>query len=161
MALARRSHYTTLLRVRKRQEERRALALAKALREQQHAEAERAHLTAEQRRALERAGDTAQEAFDAAEVRCYYQYERHLAQLGDAKDAEIREFTRMSSVRRLELEEATKNKRMIERLRERTEEILHAQSRRDEQRRLDEVATNHAALGMERPGTHPAEEKRR
>jgi len=137
--------YEMLLRIRKRQEDLKAQALAISRREVQAAQDQRAQLADEQQRALFRAGELSQHQFDASEVRCYYQYERHLARLGDVKDAAIMELLGIAESRRHELEEATKRKRIVEKLKERRLRAHHKEIRRVEQRLADEAASNFAA----------------
>lgn len=151
MAIRRRFQYETLLRIRKRQEDLKAQALAAARREVHAAEGQRARIAQEQRRVVERAGGLLKERFDAAELRCYYQYERYLSWLGDAKDAEIRTLEEVAETKRAELEEATKSRRMVEKLKERHIKAHAKQVQKDEQRLTDEVGTTHAALGLHGP----------
>ena len=137
--------FATLVRVRKRQEEQRAERLAAAHRLRRRAQAERDHLEAERRRMFERAGQAAQGRMSAAEVRRYYQYERHLARLADEKDAEIMRLRQTEAERRAELEEAMKKRRMVERLHERRTESVLREVQRQEQRMSDESGTTRAA----------------
>ncbi len=145
MALRRPDRYNTLLRIRKRQEDLRAYALAASRRDLQLARDERARIVEEQQQMLARAGELAQRGFDASDVRRYYQYERHLARLGDVKDASIRQLEQATEERRAELEEATKAKRIVEKLVERKMDVYQHELRKLEQKTLDEVATSYAA----------------
>ena len=95
--------YDTLLRVRQRQEDLRAQTLAEARRREHLALAERDALAQEQQRMLEEAGTLLTRHFDAADVRRYFQHERHLARLGDDKDIQILEFQAQAEARRLAL----------------------------------------------------------
>lgn len=147
MARAGRFQYEVLLRIRKRQEDLKAQSLALARREVHVAKEQRIHLGEEQQRALCCAGALAQNIFDAADVRRYYQYERYLARLCDAKDVAIRELERVAESRRQELEHATKSKRIVEKLKERRQRAHHAVLRRKEQQMADELASNYAAAG--------------
>jgi flagellar export protein FliJ len=151
--LQRAFRYETLLRIRKRQEDLRAAALAVARRNVHNAEEQRARLSEEQRVTLERAKDLARDEFDASDVRRYYQYERHLAQLAVAKDAEIRSLTVVAESRRAELEDATKRKRIVEKLKEHQNAAYEKHVLKQEQRLTDEVATNYAAMGATAPNT--------
>ena len=143
--------YNTLLRVRERQEELKAQVLAVARREVAVAQAQLAQLADAQHRTLERAGMLARDCFDASEVRTCYQYERHLAQLGDAKEAEIGELQAHAEERRCELLEATKRKRVIEKLKQRRWDTYQKHRRDIEQRAADESATNCAAINARQP----------
>jgi len=135
----------TLLRIRRRQEDARASALADARRKARAARDQRQALEAEQVWAIEEGAAHARGEFDAAEVRRYYQYERHLARLSVAKEAEVLQLDRTAEGRRGELEEAMKRRRIIERLRERRQQAWMAEMNKAEQILLDEVATNYAA----------------
>lgn len=135
----------TLLRIRRRQEDLRALALAEARRRVRVAREQRQALDDEQVWALEEGAAHARGQFDAAEVRRYYQYERFLARLSVAKEAEVLGLEQKAEGRRGELEDAMKRRRIIERLRERRHEAWMAEMNKSEQILLDEVATNYAA----------------
>lgn len=138
--------HATLLRVRKRQEDLKAQAMAVARREVALAKGARLALRDERQRMFGLAGSTARETFDADEVRRYYQHERHLAQRTDSKDAEIVELEAKAEERRAELEEAMKGRRVIEKLGERRQAALVKETRKEEQRFNDEVATNRSAM---------------
>lgn len=132
--------YADLLRIRRRQEDLRAQALAAAQREVAIATAQRDALAAEQRRVLEEAERTAQHHFDAADVRRYYQYERHLARLRDEKDADIHRLRRDAAERRVQLMASRKLRRMVEKLDE-WQRAAYWQARwKAEQKMLDEIA---------------------
>ena len=146
MAMRRRpDRYHTLLRIRRRQEDLHAYALAAARREVQLAQVERRRITEEQQRTLDRAAELGREHFDASDLRRYYQYERHLARLGDTKDALIRDLEQVADERRTELEEATKAKRVVEKLVEHRMAAYQDELRKLEQKTVDEVATSYAA----------------
>ena len=153
MPKSRRAHYDMLLRVRRRQEDIRAQALAAASRDVRVAEQQRAALAGHQRLMFEEAGARVRDRLDPQEVRMYYQYERHLARLIDEKDAAIIELRGIAEARRAELEEAMKRRRIVEKLKERREHTFMAQARKEEQRLADEAATNHAAVAP-RGGRH-------
>lgn len=139
----------TLVRIRERQEDLRAQALAGARHAVTHAEQQRESILQMQRDTLEQARETAQRHFDASDVRRYYQYERYLSRLADVKDAEIRKLEAQAEQRRRELEEALKQRRMMEKLHERAEEARLRSFRQFEQKALDEVAVNYST----QPGT--------
>lgn len=143
--------YDTLLRVRERQEDLRAQALATARREVLNAQALRDELAREQLRMLSEAGTRLQRDFDAADIRRFYQHERHLAQLGVEKDAEIAELESAAEVRRQELEAASKRRRMVERLQERKRAAYIKHMNKLDQQQTDETATAYAALGLISP----------
>lgn len=138
--------FNTLLRIRRRQEDLRAAALGAARREVQRAESQRDAIAEAQSAALETAGARAQERFDPGEIRLYYQYERHLQVLSDAKESEIVQLKGVAEQRRAELEDAMKRRRMIEKLIERKMKVYDAEVRKDEQHAADETASNYASL---------------
>jgi flagellar export protein FliJ len=138
--------YKTLLRVRRREEEVKALALAQTMRRLGRARRERDEIVARQRAMLGDAQRMMSGAFDASDVLRFYQFEQHLARLAVEKDALILELTGEERARRAELEEAVKRKKMIERLKEHHQEMLRTERAKEEQRLLDDVAAMKAAL---------------
>jgi len=134
-----------LLRVRQRQEDAQARRVAATRREIANVQNQRNEVIRQQLLALEEAGRTAQRRFAATDVRRYYQYERHLARLADEADAAIRQLRERESSERAELEEAMKTRRTVERLKERLMDAYLGVLLKDEQRALDEAATNQAA----------------
>ena len=150
------AQYDTLLRIRKTQEDLRAHALASARSEVYTAERQRAALAAERQGLLAETGQRARHGCDAAVLRAYYQYERHLARLIDGKDAELAQLRGVLERRSAELEIAMKSRRMVEKLRERGQRAFEAEVRKDEQKRLDEAATNAFAMERSAPGAAAA-----
>lgn len=148
--------FDTLQRVRQRKEDQCAQRLAEARRDVAAAERQREALQAETRATLEAAASRATDHLDASDLRRYYQYERHLARMTDAKDAEIRQLEGVREDRRDELEDAMKARRVVEKLRERKLLARQKRLRKEEQRLLDEVAVNYAR--PMRPGDNAAEE---
>jgi flagellar export protein FliJ len=142
-----------LLRIRKRQEELRAQSVAEARREVRTAQDLRASLARNQHQALLDGASRSREEFDAGDVRRYYQYERHLAHLSVAKDAEIQGLQTEVEDRRILLEAALKKRRIIERLQIRRWKAWLAEAHKEEQKQSDEVANNYTA----RTATTPAE----
>ena len=138
------AHFDTLLRVRKRQEDMLARVFADAQRAVQQAERELADLQAAQRELFDEAGRRAVKHFEAREVRLYYQYERHVALLADRKSAQILELRAIAEVKRGELEEALKRRRMMEKLIEKKWQGYGAELRKEEQAFADEVAVQRA-----------------
>jgi flagellar export protein FliJ len=139
-------HYDTMLRIRKRQEDLRARALAAAHQEVLRAERELASIEAKQRETLQEAGKRATKHFDARDIRLYYQYERHLARLADEKSAEIIELRAQEQKRRTELEDAMKQRRVMEKLIERKRRTYFQEVRKEEQAFADETAANYAVI---------------
>lgn len=144
--LRRRRSLGTLLRIRKRKEELEAQALADAHRDVDQATRQREALAREQQRALTRMGELSQGEFDASDVRRYHQHERYLAARGVDKDADIRALEAVREERRAALEEASKRKRVVEKLIERRTGAWRDHVARQEQRALDETASIRAAL---------------
>jgi len=138
--------FDTLLRVRKRQEEIQAQALAVAKRSVQTARDQRSKLAQERKNTFQQAGKAVHPRFDASEVRKFYQYARHLAHLGDLKDVEIRELVTLAEERQEELEDAMKARRIVEKLMERKMTVFKKELAKQEQKAIDEVATNYAAM---------------
>lgn len=145
------AQFDTLLRIRRRQEDLRAAALGAAHRDVRHAEGQRDAIADAQLHILHEAGERAHDVFDPREVRLYYQYERHLQTLSDNKDAEIVSLKKVAEERRVELEEAMKRRRMIEKLIERKMSAYEDEVRKEEQHLADETASNYASIvGRER-----------
>ena len=140
------AHFDTLLRIRKRQEDIRARALALARREVQRVEQELAALETRQREILEEAGKRARKRFDAIEIRLYYQYERYLARLADEKSAQAIELRAQEQKRRAELEDAMKQRHITEKLLARKRRIYLEEVRKEDQAFADETAANYAAI---------------
>ena len=135
----------TLLRVRKRQEELKAQALAQARRDVRTAIEQRDGIEAYQRRMLERAGEMLQGDFDASAVRQFYQHERHLSRLAAERDIAIRQLERVAEKRRGELEDALKSRRMVEQLETRAQIRYRDFRNQQEQKQNDEIASSRAA----------------
>ena len=144
MALPDRNRFKTLVRVRKRQEDRQAQELSVLHRQIQAAEVERGTMERHQIDMLKRAAELTREKFDATDIQRYYQYERHLSRLVAEKDAEIAELSDAEAEKRLELQEAMKRRRMAERLDERREEAFDAVVRKNSQKLSDEIAVTRA-----------------
>lgn len=144
------AQFGTLLRIRRRQEDLRAQALASARRDVRLAEGERDELAAWRLETFSEAGACARAFFDPAAVRLYYRYERHLAHLIDDKDAQIVELMSVAEQRRIELELAMKSRRVIEKLLERKEKQAREDMRKAEQKTVDETASKYAAIARQR-----------
>jgi flagellar export protein FliJ len=150
------NRYAALLRLRKQSEELKAQDLAVSRLEVQQAQRQRTSLELTRQSALEHAGQNLMVKFDAAEIRSYYQYERHLATLRDQKDAEIRELQRIESEKLATLEGASQVRRIAEKLHERRRQAYRAQLERDEQKQTDETATMYADRKPGQSGTRNA-----
>ncbi|MBN2309307.1 MAG: flagellar FliJ family protein [Candidatus Hydrogenedentes bacterium] len=148
MARRRPFRYHALLRVRKRQEELKAAALARIRRGIRRNEEERDHIAAAQRSMFDEAGRRSETSFRARDVQRYFDYERHLARLAVEKDAALAELRKREEASRAELEEATKKKRVVELLKERQDGAFMADVMKEEQKFTDEIATIHAAISL-------------
>lgn len=141
--------FETLLRIRKRQEDLRAMDVATALRDLRAAVQQRANIEQEQQRALTRWGTQLAGQLDVDDARRYHQYERHLARLIDDKDAQIQRLERLLTRKRSDLIEASKKKQIVEKLKERRNAAHAFFLRREDQRASDETATNYAAVARQ------------
>ncbi|MDZ4860646.1 MAG: flagellar FliJ family protein [Candidatus Hydrogenedentes bacterium] len=138
--------YATLLRVRERQERLKAQVLGEARREIRFAEAQREALAEEQRRVLEEAGVAAGHTVDARKAQALIHYERHIARRAVDKDAEIHGLRAVEERKRIDLEEAMKRRKIVERLTERVRLTYLEHVRKEEQKQFDETASVQAAL---------------
>lgn len=138
--------YDALLRVRGLQEDLKAQAMAAARMDVERAIQTKSDLIEQRRAVFDAAGRCARGRFDATEVRQYYQYERQVSRLIDDKDAEIARLTVILDQKREELEAAMKQRRMVEKLRERRLQVYEAEMRKEEQRLSDESATSRFAV---------------
>lgn len=152
MAARRPEHYSTLLRIRKRQEDLKAQALAAARRAVGNAERQRVELEDQQRGALDDASRAAVPVVDGPRVDQFLHYGRHLGRLAVAKDSEIIGLEKVAEERRVELEETMKERRIAERLVERAERAIFQKARNAEQELNDESASVRAALRLRREG---------
>ncbi len=146
--------YRVLLRVRKQEEDIKAQALARSRQAVQQSERERTSLELTRQAALEHAGQSLLTEFDAAEVRSYYQYERHLAALRDQKDAEIRSLQADEAEKRSILEASTKARQIAEKLHHRRRDAYQQYLHREAQKQLDETATLYAARDIHGASTN-------
>ena len=139
--LRKQRQYATLLRVRKTQENLKSREYADALREVRDAQNMRSELEDYQRRVLEQAAEAEQGTVRAPEVRDLLHYERHLAGLAVAKDADVRALREAAERVHGDLMKAVQARRMIERL-------AATQRRRDgdELRRKVQLATDESAV---------------
>ncbi len=141
---ARQFRLASVLRVRKRQEELRAQALAETQSVIRKAQHRREELTELQRTMLMNADALTRTNFDAADVRRYFQYEQHVSRSVVDTDAQLAQLATVAEDRRAELEEATQRKKAIDRLEERHREALASEDRYWEQRTNDEIASGRA-----------------
>jgi len=142
--------YDTLLRIRQLQEDLEAQGLAAARRDLDRAQRQRARLIERRNEVLETAGRRARENPVAEELRAFYEHERRLARLTDEKDADVAQFRDVAEEKRGQLEQAMKERRIVERLRERRIRAYEAEVRREDQKFSDETATNAAARSRSR-----------
>lgn len=142
MRLKRPSQYDTLLRVRKHEEDIKNQSLVEARNMAKRALQERDGFLEDRRHALARASEVAEQQFDAADVRRYYQYERHLATMVDQRDATIKEWEGIAEERRVELIAAARARQVVEKVRDRKMEAYREMLSKEEQDALDESASN-------------------
>jgi flagellar export protein FliJ len=155
MASGRLTRYGVLLRVRKRQEDVKAQAVAIAHSEHAALRRQRRELD-ERRKALMKAASVAKGAvFEPVRIESLYQYERHLGRRTDAKDAEIALHAVTVQAVRAELESAMSQKRIMEKLIERAEKTERAEAVRREQRWHDESSVIRFAHGRRRGAERP------
>lgn len=138
--------YATLLRVRKRQEDLKAGVFAEAQRNVRRAEAERTEILAYQQRIVYGAERASKALEDPVSVRQYLLFERHLARRSVDKDSEIGTLKHVAEDRRQELETSMKDRRMVERLLERSHEERERRRAEMERKAADEIASIRAAL---------------
>ncbi len=133
--------YKRLTRIRKRQQDWKAQELAAIQRERMTLEERRASIYAAQQNILNNAQDRKKYLIDAWDIQRYYQFERHLARLGDDTDAEIRTLESQEDSCRDALTEAMKLRRMMEQLANHESGRVSRHLLKTEQRLLDEIAT--------------------
>lgn len=137
-----------MVRVRRRQEDLKAQALAQAQRDVRTATEQREALDVYQRQMLGRAGELMQgDDVDASALRQVYQHERHLARLGIERDADIQRLQLIAEGKRRELEEALKQRRVVEQLEARAVEQYRRFRTDLEQKQNDEIAAVRAIRG--------------
>ncbi|HRK34559.1 MAG TPA: flagellar export protein FliJ, partial [Candidatus Hydrogenedentes bacterium] len=129
-----------------RQERLKAQALAEVRRQIQFAEQQRDALTGEQRRILDEAGQATRLSIDAYKAQSFIHYERHLARLAVDKDAEIHALRKEEDRRRGTLEDAMKQRKVVEQLSERVRLAFLEHVRKEEQKQFDEIASVRSAL---------------
>ena len=95
---------------------------------------------------LGEAGAAARQHVDAAKVQAFIHYERHIAGLAVDKDAEIYALKNVAEKRRSELEDAMKQRKVVERLSERARLAYRDYVLKEEQKLLDETASVQSAL---------------
>lgn len=140
MAKDRIARYDVLLRVRQRQEDIKAQALAVKRNEHAALRRQRRELEEWRRTVLKGANIAPGAPVDPRRLEAVYQFERHLGRRADAKDAEIALHGKSVQAARAELESALAQKRIMEKLIERAEAAERAAALRREQRAHDELA---------------------
>ncbi len=146
MPARRPEHYAMLLRVRKRQEEIRAQALAEAQRIVNRTQTEQREIADTQKRTVEEATIEVRTLVSPGRVSALLRYERHLASLSVRKDAELIEARRIAGERREALSEAMLLRKTIDRLIEKARLRQMADALVQERRAMDETASIRAAL---------------
>ncbi len=143
---ARQFRLASVLRVRKRQEELRAQALAETQSTIRKTQNRRTELIELQHRMLTNADVLTRSEFDAADIRRYFQYEQHVSRSVVDTDAQLAQLAGVAEDRRAELEEATRKKKAIVRLEDRHRDDVASDDRYWEQRTNDEIASGRAYL---------------
>lgn len=142
--LKRPERYTALLRIRQREEDARAAALAKATGAVRNAESRREELVGRHTETLERAAE-ATRGTDAARMERFSFYERHITQLIAHADRDIDQLQTDRETRQEEFESSHRRRRMIDRLIERTAHRWRAHVDHEERKALEEsVAMRYA-----------------
>lgn len=131
----------TLLRVRMQLENLRAMELAVAVRARDQARAQRDRMAEALRESLMERARAQQQRFHPALMRHRAQYERHLAQLLDAAQAELQQQEQETENRRNELMEAARDRKIMEKLEERVTRLQEADLLKQERRELDDLAS--------------------
>ena len=137
--------YGLLRRVRKRQEETRANIFAIAERKLLAAEQELDAIQTEQKEMIHHAQNQAQTLQDVPKINQYLQYERHLGRVAVQKSEHIGILRLEADEKRRDLQEAVKQRRIIDRLIEKAEQRMNEGIKKLEQRGMDEIATIRAA----------------
>jgi len=132
--------YATLLRLRERQEDERAKAFARERATQAALVNDRAHIDARQRALLQAIATMAADRPQPRKLYAAYQYERFLGRTRDARDSAIAKQQEHVDAAREELESAIGERRIMEKLIERTEAARDYAARRREQRLHDEIS---------------------
>ncbi len=135
----------TLLRVRERVEELKSQELASTRHDMFVAQQQRQHLMEEQNAVIQKACEITQGKFDPKEAQQYYSYEEQLANLVVMAKAQISRLRVLEQSKCKELEEAMKQRQVVDRLKERDDKAFADEVRKEEQKLNDEVASIRAA----------------
>lgn len=142
--LKRPDRYEALLRLRQREEDARAAALAKAVGAIRNAESRRHSLVERHEDTLQRATEAAK-GTSAARMEQYAQYERHITQLIAHTDLDIEQLHGERQKRQKEFEASHRRRKMIDRLTERITNRWNTHVQREERKVLEEsVAMRYA-----------------
>lgn len=137
----------TLLRVRERLEDLRAMELAASLRARDDARAQRDRVAESLRDNLMERARAQRNRFQPAIMRHRAQYERYLAQLLDAADATLRQREQEVEERRAVLIEAARDRKVMEKLKEKVNQAYQAGLLRLERRELDDLTSARSHSG--------------
>lgn len=130
-----------LLDLRRRAEEEKAIALATVEAEQQHLQFALQQLLAQEAAQLASMAVARQAGpLDPVNVEATRQYLQHLEALIERQRTQVIEVTTRVEAQRVELLEATREKRLLDRLEERHDETVVAEASRLENARTDEIA---------------------
>jgi len=130
----------TLLRVRRQMEDLRAMELAAAVRAFENAREQRDRIAAALRENMMERAVAQRQRFHPAAMRHRAQYERHLAQMLDAAESALMEREQEVKARREALLEASRNRKVMEKLDEKVNRMLMADLLWRERRELDDLS---------------------
>lgn len=142
--------YAALLRVRQREEDVRAAALAKAVGAVRNAESRRRALVERHEDALQRASE-ATAGTDAGRMEQFAQYERHITQLIAHTDRDLEQLQGDRQKRQVEFEASHRRRRMIDRLIEQVAARWESHVQREERKAIEESVAMRYARRKEGP----------
>jgi len=137
--------YHVLLRVRTRKEEMASQKLAQLQRRIQHTSDRAAQIRGIQENVLSQAAQQMRGQFTVRDIQQFYQYEQHMARQALEADADLRRLQHQESAQQMELQEAVKHRKVVEKLKERRDKQMRAFLEKTEQRIADETAVSRAA----------------
>lgn len=135
--LKRPERYATILRVRKRDEDARAAALAKASAAVRTAQHRRVGLVERHEDVLQRAAEAAG-GTDVQAMERFAAYERHVTQLIAHMDRDIEQLEKERGTRQSDFEASHRRRKMIDRLMERVATRWEAHVQREERKVVEE-----------------------
>lgn len=137
--------YHTLLRVRTRKEEMASQKLAQLQRRIQHTSDRAAQIRRIQEDVLSQAAQQMRDQFTVRDIQQFYQYEQHMARQGLEADADLRRLQHQENAQQAELQEAVKQRQVVENLKDRRDRQMRVFLEKTEQRIADETAVSRSA----------------